>query len=420
MTELEIERQKRQKKLAILNKYARVLGGSDDGSWLNKEANEDGELSDVPFAGVEFFIPSTIDFTRVSSALDWNEVMQQSWQRLFKESERARANNGWNFQYLTPFQDDYRYELFKLFQEKIIVLQSELHGLNKQIANAANKRQQDLLQDVGDEQTGITHNEYYANSPFDEDHPSKKDHQDLLAYAGHQLESFKEELDVCRDELTARHREVDGTSLNQSHKEIEESKTESIHSSPSSASSLQGFFSESPVVSLLKKTEEPIALACNSMSDDGSIVESPSKILGELKKFISPTGLLNSYLKQRHQTFFWRDFFSNYVSLFLGTCFGYKTEQQKRENYVKDELIPLIEESVQSNNFDELKKCISRGISSFSPRAQASAPESIFSFYCYQDSLQSLLNKLHTELEGGDERALDGLSDKFVMPGLFK
>lgn len=75
------------------------------------------------------------------------------------------------------------------------------------------------------------------------------------------------------------------------------------------------------------------------------------------------TGRFHRYLEERKNTYFWKDFFAKFASLFLG-CIGYKTEREKREELVRDIKSALIayEANPNTEKLDSIKAKIAQGI----------------------------------------------------------
>ncbi|STX27990.1 Uncharacterised protein [Legionella beliardensis] len=102
-------------------------------------------------------------------------------------------------------------------------------------------------------------------------------------------------------------------------------------------------------------------------------------------------GKFDLYLKQRHQAFWFKDFIGSIAAGVLG-CFGFKSEQSQREEYIND--LHQAYQSYQSDvsNYDGLIELINKGISEFKSRVQHGEDN-------YDKTLQSYLEKFKSKVQ---------------------
>ncbi|KTD00476.1 hypothetical protein [Fluoribacter gormanii] len=98
----------------------------------------------------------------------------------------------------------------------------------------------------------------------------------------------------------------------------------------------------------------------------------------ELKtRYFGEESIFDNYLKERKSTFAFRDFFSSAAALVLG-CFGYKTESQKREEYLEElqaalqayQKAPINDVEEVNSTHSQLREKIDIGLKNFSPRSK--------------------------------------------------
>jgi chromosome segregation ATPase len=75
------------------------------------------------------------------------------------------------------------------------------------------------------------------------------------------------------------------------------------------------------------------------------------------------TGRFHRYLEERKNTYFWKDFFAKFASLFL-CCIGDKTEREKREGLVRDikSALAAYEANPNPERLESIKAKIAQGI----------------------------------------------------------
>jgi hypothetical protein len=105
----------------------------------------------------------------------------------------------------------------------------------------------------------------------------------------------------------------------------------------------------------------------------------------------SQIGIFSDYLKERAQTFWFKDFLREFAALALG-CFGYKTDSQERKEYI-DELKTKFNQYQKNDdtNDDELIKFIDKGQKKFAPRCKPGQEG-------YNNSLHGKLELLRKDL----------------------
>jgi hypothetical protein len=104
---------------------------------------------------------------------------------------------------------------------------------------------------------------------------------------------------------------------------------------------------------------------------------------------------LNVYVESRALTYSRRDSISRFFARILNWFgFGYKTEKQKREEYVKDQLLPRLDNYVKEGEpvAKEMTEVFQTGLRFFSPRAKKDHS-------AYQQSMHCLLETAADELK---------------------
>ncbi|WP_131795617.1 hypothetical protein [Fluoribacter gormanii] len=119
----------------------------------------------------------------------------------------------------------------------------------------------------------------------------------------------------------------------------------------------------------------------------------------ELKtRYFGKESIFDNYLKERKSTFAFRDFFSSAAALVLG-CFGYKTESQKREEYLEElqaalqayQKAPIDNVEEVNSTHSQLLEKINIGLKDFSPRSKEGED--------HRKSLNAKLTAFRTDVE---------------------
>ena len=109
-----------------------------------------------------------------------------------------------------------------------------------------------------------------------------------------------------------------------------------------------------------------------------------STFFGEQNDSLS--GIFGDYLVERHATYFWHDFFGN-IAAFLLCCLCYKTDAEKRREYISELQGAVNDFEKDPNTLGSLNKCIKDGFN-FKARENGS-----------DTSLQSKLKRLQEQVQ---------------------
>ncbi|MGQ3887918.1 hypothetical protein ACQUW5_02655 [Legionella sp. CNM-1927-20] len=101
-------------------------------------------------------------------------------------------------------------------------------------------------------------------------------------------------------------------------------------------------------------------------------------------------GIFNTYLTQRHQSFWFKDFMGTMAACFLGVRF--KSEQEKRKDYINRLKTTYQEYKNDVTRYDYLIKLIDGGLKQFKPRVKESEAG-------YEKTLQSYLQRFKCTVE---------------------
>ena len=99
--------------------------------------------------------------------------------------------------------------------------------------------------------------------------------------------------------------------------------------------------------------------------------------------------IFDDYLEERANTFRFKDLVSQFISLIFG-CSGYKTEAQKRQEYITELQTSVTTYQTHPETYADLEAVINRGLQAFPPRA-SEGPE-------YQKSLRAKLTALQVAI----------------------
>jgi hypothetical protein len=487
MSSLLEQKSDKTKKLVVLEKYSRLLGATEDGSWANTVDGVRHSFSDG-----DFFIPQFLDFERAKKTLQWGVEDSAEWEPRFKRDEQLRGSNFNVWGLNTGLRTDYRLALYELVQRRVLELRQQLVILDEAIlltnsqeteqksartseekpsstspistsqqeTPASNNHQaedenpnSDTSSEGTIESSDCSESSHSSGASEDEQEPSRPDLAPLFNELTRLYDTLEESFELIKVELNQspsnkeRLRQLQQSFQEQEtcfHKtclaitsESNRPTVEELQRLRSAQEQLLGLIQTkekteqsiriqvvSPTSSFFKQQASPSGL---KISHQDSRNEAGSQVSNEgdddkpthfetLSKYVAPSGLLLSYLEQRNTTYYWRDFFSSYVAFFVGGCIRYKTEKENRESYIRETLIPAIREVLQSDTENRaekvlhLRESLSEGISRFSPRVRAGAPE-------YDNSLQSLLRALHSELYENDQEAEEEFHDQYVIPG---
>ena len=143
---------------------------------------------------------------------------------------------------------------------------------------------------------------------------------------------------------------------------------------------------------LLNDTTPPMSLKFFPAPDKPTLSTTTQKDLND--KYFGPEGVFEQYLRERANTFWFKDFISQTIALFLG-CIGYKTDAQKRKEYLdtlKDSFNKWQEDldGLTENFLDSIKK----GQQLFQPRARQGLAGHDKSLHAKLASLENEVNQL--------------------------
>lgn len=398
--QLENQIKKNKKDLARLKKYQRLLSGTDDGNWSDES---------------DYYIPvKEGNFKYLAEVMDWTKGGQDKWLNVIKKQKSLQSSLS-SFFVISP-----RYTLYQQVTNRKEQIENEINLLalrldevdEKQFSIEKAIKDAKSSQEVKTQSNAIKQDSDLIPSDLSIESLNIEESDGVIELGGSNVSCFSDkQYGFNKEESVSpsasiiekgntKANEVQATieALNFTTANDEENESDNnTHQALNIVTKISKDFSDESLNQDEKTQPSPRAFKSDSkqgnssptffnasISDDdndsdsvktNTSVNSESENTNPLSAYLGDNGLLKTYLKQRANTYYYRDLFESYLALLLYPFCHYQTSKSARESYVNDDLMPAIENYINGESGNKLIDVIGSGIISFSPRSLQKDPE---------------------------------------------